>query len=189
MGWCTEIGFGALSPKWDVFIELLLSRISDPWKRKGGKIIRARDGGWLLGNSHSRTNPHMNSQKLRQYVQALYKFNPDKVSALRRGSRHKIPPLTKKLFAVNTCWEGKISFLQWSVTGNINHTARQTWCSGIVAQHTTGSMDFWCTFCFGFCIDLVWVFSYWFSSLPTFIFFPGFFFFFFWEREHMKLCD
>lgn len=41
----------------------------------------------------------------------------------------------KKLSAVDTRWQRKISFLQRRVTGYINHIPRQTPYTGVVSQH------------------------------------------------------
>jgi hypothetical protein len=49
-------------------------------------------------------------------------FKPDKSPALRSRNGHKVQPIIKKLFAIDTCWEREIAFSQWSVTVYINHT-------------------------------------------------------------------
>lgn len=79
----------------------------------------------------------------------LHRFNPDRVPALRVGSGHGFPPLTKTLFSVDTWWQKKESFLQWSATGYISHIPGQPLCPGIVGQY---KIDFVyvcvCAFCF-----------------------------------------
>lgn len=40
----------------------------------------------------------------------LHRFKQDTITELRRGSEHKILPLIKKLFAIDTCLEIKIIF-------------------------------------------------------------------------------
>jgi hypothetical protein len=60
------------------------------------------------------------------------KLKPDTSLAWRRGSKHKVPPLTKKLSATIPAREGKhISFLGMYIT----HTAGQVPRSGAVGQH------------------------------------------------------
>ena len=56
----------------------------------------------------------------------LHRSKPDQVPALRRGRGHDIPPLTKKLFATDSCWERDHSFSSISDTGCINHTPRKS---------------------------------------------------------------
>lgn len=47
----------------------------------------------------------MNAQMLQQCGQDLQRFKTDRMLALRWGSRHKVTPLTKELFAIDTFWE------------------------------------------------------------------------------------
>lgn len=44
---------------------------------------------------------------------------------IKRRTKDNIPFLTKKILAVDTYWERKYHFLQWSVTGYTNHTLGQ----------------------------------------------------------------
>ena len=53
----------------------------------------------------SRTDAYMSSKRTWQHTQDLHRCKPDWVSALRGGSGHGVPPLTKKLFAIDTCWQ------------------------------------------------------------------------------------
>lgn len=73
----------------------------------------------------SRTAEQTDSEWLQQYAGDLYKIKPDQIPAWKRGSEHKVPPLTKKLFATDGCRRGKINFLQWSANGYINFTPGQ----------------------------------------------------------------
>lgn len=50
-------------------------------------------------------------------AQVLYTFKPDRTIAQRRKSRHKVPPLIKKLFAINTYWEREKSVFFNGVEG------------------------------------------------------------------------
>ena len=42
-----------------------------------------------------------------------------------RGSGHRVPPLTKRVSAIDSFWQKKGQFLQWSFTAYINHTSGQ----------------------------------------------------------------
>lgn len=52
-----------------------------------------------------------------------------------------------------SCWEKEMGFLQWSDTGDVSHTLRQTLCSQRVGQRETDSS----CFC-GICILVWWIF-------------------------------
>jgi hypothetical protein len=60
----------------------------------------------------------------------------------------------------------KLSFLQWTVTGYINHTAKQAPCPGVGGQHKTNSMVFCLFVCLFACLLLggglraVWTFCF-----------------------------
>lgn len=55
-----------------------------------------------VSSGHSRTDAHMNSQRLGQHAQGVQRFKPDEVPALRGGSGHEFPLLTKKLSVIDT---------------------------------------------------------------------------------------
>lgn len=38
------------------------------------------------------------------------------------GPRHEVPPLTEKLFTIDSCWEIEIRFILRRDAGYINHT-------------------------------------------------------------------
>jgi hypothetical protein len=64
---------------------------------------------WHLAAS-TKVDALMNLQRLRQHTEALQKLKPDKISS-DKGKRHKVPPLTTKLFTSNIFWEkGKSVF-------------------------------------------------------------------------------
>lgn len=44
-----------------------------------------------------------------------------------KGCLHKFRLLIKKIFAIGPCWEAGNKFLQWSVTGFINHILGSSW--------------------------------------------------------------
>lgn len=102
---CNEWAFGTLSPKWDIFLTLP-SRLRSLSRRGGWKTGRLRGSGdskeavfqaqwdWCTWNS----------QRLWQHEEGLHGFQPDKIPALRGGSGY-VPPLTKKLFVIDICWQ------------------------------------------------------------------------------------
>lgn len=55
--------------------------------------MRVGGGGWHLPDTVGLM------QRLRQHTQALHTLRTNKVPALNRRNRHKVPPLTKKIFA------------------------------------------------------------------------------------------
>lgn len=44
-----------------------------------------------------------------------------------KGCLHKFRLLIKKIFAISPCWEAGNKFLQWSLTGFINHILGSSW--------------------------------------------------------------
>jgi hypothetical protein len=44
---------------------------------------------------------HMNSKRLLQHTKAIQRFTPDDIPTLRK-SGHKVPPLTKNLFTIDS---------------------------------------------------------------------------------------
>lgn len=75
-------------------------KAQEDMQKRRRKIVRARGGEWLLSSRH-KTDTCMNTQRLWQNTQYLPRCKPE----LRRPRGHKIPPLTKELFAINSCWE------------------------------------------------------------------------------------
>lgn len=87
--------FGALSSKWNVFIEpdLGLKNLCEKggrWKRQGGWMMLRK-----LSSRLNRTDADMNSQRLQQVAQDLHKWKPGVASALRGGSGHELPSLIR----------------------------------------------------------------------------------------------
>lgn len=72
-----------------------------------------------------RTGAHVSSQRPWEYAQGLQMLEPDKIPALPSRSGGKDPVLTKNLPAIYTCWGGKISFLQQSVTRYVSTSQRK----------------------------------------------------------------
>lgn len=91
----------------------------------------------------------------------------------KMGNGHKVPTLTKKLFAVDVCKERKNPV---AVTGHINHIP--VMCPRIVDQH---KMDFmFVCFSFGFDIFVLFLFS------ACFYFHFLFYFSFLRKRERQR---
>lgn len=51
---------------------------------------------------HGGTDAYVNLLRLWRHTQDRRSFKPDRISALRRESEHKVPPLTDKMFAIET---------------------------------------------------------------------------------------
>lgn len=60
--------------------------------------------------SYRHKGNHVNSQRLQQFPKDPYRFKLDKIPALRRINGQKAPPLTKKKFTIDACWEGENQF-------------------------------------------------------------------------------
>lgn len=100
-----------------------------------------------------------------------------KIPALRRGSRHKVLPLTKKLFTMDTRWEKKyqLYFFQWSIATKLKGWLyAHEWVCG---QQKT-DFRFCVVFLFYFWFGLVWL--SWLSFVLIFVWYM----FWFLEREY-----
>lgn len=113
----------------------MLIKVRDLLGRRGRKAVRVRDDGPCHGTRTVQrwADACMNSQKLGQHIQDLHWFIPTKPS-MEKGSGYKVPLLTKKLFASNTCWERNSSFLYCSANSYI--TCKYP-CSRAVGLHKT----------------------------------------------------
>lgn len=95
-----------------------------------------------VSSIHNRTDVHMNSEIVTTHTRPA-QVKPDKIPTWRR-SRHKVPSLTKKLFAMDTCWKRKKN--QFSPTeGHWRHARMISWLT-VVGQHWFHG--FLCTFWF-----------------------------------------
>jgi hypothetical protein len=65
-----------------------------------------------LASRYNRAHTCMDLQRWWQHTQNLHGFKPDKAIVLRKGSRHKVVPLTKKLFAIILAGNEIINFRQ-----------------------------------------------------------------------------
>lgn len=140
------------------FIRPHFLRLRDLSGRGSGKTIRARGDEWLQGNSvFPGTTALMCiwTHRLWQHTQDLLRIKENGVPALRgewnKGS-HSSPRSYLQLIPAG---KGKTGFLQWSLTGFINHNSGQCPCPGVGGQHKTNPVIFLWSFgfilpCFGF---------------------------------------
>lgn len=145
-----------LRPKCEVFIKPLLpSRPRDLFEKGKGKIVRGE--GWIPRISVLQIRQDSCPCKLRDYgsirepVQVLW--NP----SIERGKWSWVPLLTKKPFAIDTCWERAISFFQWNdrcrVLESIKHTLGQAQAQG--SWSTQNGLRVFCVSFVLFCFVLV----------------------------------
>lgn len=100
--------FEVLSPKWDVFIKPLPQGSGTYAEEDMERLLEAEvvdDSKEIVSSRHNRTDAHTNPQRL-EVSQVKAAQGP----SLRRGSGHRVPSLTKKLCAVDTCWERETQF-------------------------------------------------------------------------------
>jgi hypothetical protein len=50
----------------------------------------------------------MNSH-IQKHTEDMHRFKAEKIPAVRRGGRHTVPSITKKLIPIDTFWEREIS--------------------------------------------------------------------------------
>lgn len=107
---CAERGFGALSPIWDVFTKPLPLQPKDGEKIwRGGRESVETEG--IDGSKETASSKHNRADARMKSVSARpAQIQTRQISWWRRGSGHKISPLTKKLFTINTCWETESQF-------------------------------------------------------------------------------
>lgn len=75
-----------------------------------------------------------------------YMFEPNGVSALRLSNEHSVPPLTKNLLTIDTCWQKENRFSPEEFLWLVNYTSGQVLCPRVVGHPRKKS----CTFC-GLC--------------------------------------
>lgn len=140
--------FGALSHKRDDFIKPLPSGFRYLCRRGNSKEIVSS---YTVGLMY--TSIHGDCGSIHETCTGLSQI----------GSQHWGPGewITKKLFELIPAGKWQISFIQWSVTGCINHTPGQA-SSPVIDLHKTKSMDlellgvlgerdfYFVLFCFGF---------------------------------------
>lgn len=78
----------------------------------------------LFPTRYNRTDIHTNLQCVIACTRAA-EIQTIKIPAHKMVSGHEASPLAKNLFAVRR----KINFLQWNVTGSVNHSPGQASCS------------------------------------------------------------
>lgn len=115
----------APSPKWVAFIQSIPLRIYV----EEDTAVSARVDGWIQGKTvsswHSRTDAHMNSQRLGQHAQCGQACTgSSQMGPSEKEEDTQSHPMTKKLFAMDICWQKR----KESVFANgvsINHTPGQ----------------------------------------------------------------
>jgi hypothetical protein len=97
----------ALGPKWDVFInpspqgsgshaEEEAERLCEPEAMDGSKET--------VSSGYNKTDAHMDSLAETVAVRkGLHRFKPGGEPNAKRGNRHRLPPLAKKLSVIDTC--------------------------------------------------------------------------------------
>lgn len=130
--------YRALSPKGDVFIKLFPSIIGSLCRRKGRKIVRRQR--WSIISRKERlpdttgliliwTHRHCDS--------TLSTCTGSWCPILRRGGGHKVPALTKKLFAIDAkgmsletaTLQGRSHSQSW-----LDHTKQILWCQNMLRE-------------------------------------------------------
>lgn len=94
-----------------------------------------------LTSRHNSTDIHALTETVTAGIRS-HRFTPAKMPALRT---HKVPPLTRKLFTIDTLPVRKVKitfFPKRNVTECISSSAQQAPCSGIVGQDQIVSMVF-----------------------------------------------
>lgn len=156
--------------KCDVCTKALPLRLRDLGRGGNRETVRVRGGGWVSketeSSRHSRSDAHKNSQRLWQDTQNLHILKSNKNPSTERGSRHKVPPLTKRLFAIGNCWERKTLIFQWCIAGTSTTLQDRLHAQAKLANTKQtpcfvlfGLVWFSCVFCF---VHLIFS-AYWFS--------------------------
>jgi hypothetical protein len=74
-------------------------------------LLRARGDGWLQGSSAFQTQQDRCTQKLTYTVATHIKLTQIQEGPVLRGkSEHRVPPLTKKIFAIDGFWKKEDQF-------------------------------------------------------------------------------
>lgn len=158
---------GSLSPKLDVFITSLPSKLL--LGREGWETVRARADGCLQGNNIFQTQ---HCQCTHEYNEIADSMPKTYIGSSQTESQHwegevhmKLHPLAKKLSEIGICWEREISFLKWTVTDYINGTPELASGLRVVGLHKVNSVCsvcllFGCWFFFFLCLSvgLFWFF-------------------------------
>lgn len=130
--------------------------------RRERKLIRARDGGCLQGNSFFWTQQSCHTHRLIGTVTTHTKpawLQTRQIPALEKTDRNKVPSLAMKLFAIDICWKNGISVFSNGVSLGIS--ARQTLYPGVAGEHKTDYVAFVLVSFFGGGASLLVPFSFW----------------------------
>lgn len=86
-------------------------------RKKRGKVCKTQKG-WMMSRKHFLPDTtglsHIITQAQCPQTQSLHRFKPDRVQALRVGSRDKFLPLSEKLSPNNNClkWKKLVSLME-----------------------------------------------------------------------------
>lgn len=117
---------------------------------------------------YGRADSNINSLRLRQHAQVLYKFKPNKTSVWRRG-RHKFHPQSTSYLQLIPAGRWKINFFQWSLTGSQSHSTASPMTRNGWPTHIRLHLKMLLVFCF-ILISFVVVFLIFLFPLTFFIF-------------------
>lgn len=127
--------FGAPGLKWDVFVKPLLSRVRDPCRREGRKVVGARGGGYLQRKHLLDPTGPVHRGTHRDLI--AHRVQTGQIQTWREGSGRRVPSLTKKLLVIDTGWEREDLFSSvecpWVYQGKAPFP-------GIVGQHKIDSI-------------------------------------------------
>lgn len=168
MTMCRARDSGALRPKWVVFIK---PSPRSPMQR-GQKDCKSQSHAWFHRNCFPDTLGLMKNEFTDWWhTQLLYRFKPERASAVREQSRHGNPTLTKKLCAADTCWQREMSFpngvsLGRSIILQGRPHSRGSWSINSVEVFCL-SVCFWHFFLFLVCVDFCFVVFIYFKRMHT----------------------
>lgn len=127
---------GAISLIWNSIIKALSIRFRDLQGRRCGKIIEARGGGQLEGIRGFQSQKDRSTWELKEAGtenKSLPSLETHKNLAQRRGSKRKIPPITKTLLINDDSWKKKNDFSNEMSLDKLTLQGKP--CSGTVVQN------------------------------------------------------
>lgn len=128
-----------------------------------------------------------------------YMFEPNGVSALRLSNEHSVPPLTKNLLTIDTCWQKENRFSPEEFLWLVNYTSGQVLCPRVVGHPRKKKLYFlwtlfhydlfWPFFLIALCLDAWLLWGGRGCVCFLFLYFVSIFYFLFvcWNRENIKL--
>lgn len=114
---------------------------------------------------------HINSQRLWPHIQGLHWFKPDGILTLREESGDELLPLTRKLFAINNCYQRKNSVSSNGVSLSIFSTLQTRPQAQEWLDNTRQTKWYFCKFIVSVCLFGVFLVVLSFACLFSFLFF------------------